>query len=167
MNYKKDTKKGYYRPINPDKYMGTKPPIFKSNWEKKAFYALDVNPNVSKWGYECIEIYYNHPIFNKFTVYYPDIFCHIKNVRGKEETLLVEIKPAKMCVPPKKVQPPKNKNAKSWDRYRRSIGRYQAANREFVINRAKWDAAELWCMKHKVRWVLSNEVNSGFNNITI
>ena len=167
MNYKKDTKKGYYKPIHPEKYLGSKPPIYKSRWEQKVFYALDVNINVLKWGYECIEIYYNHPIYNNFTVYYPDIFCHIKNERGKTEQLLIEIKPAKMCIPPKQAKPPKNKTAQSWQKYQRSLKRYQSANKDYAINMAKWEAAQRWCMRHKVTWKISNEVNSGFDKIRI
>jgi len=167
MNYKKDTKKGYYRLIHPEKYLGNKLPIYKSMWEKKTFYAMDINPFILKWGYECIDIYYIHPIYNKYTIYYPDIFCHVKNERGEMEQILIEIKPAKMCVPPKQVNPPKGKTNKSWERYQRSLKRFQIASRDYVVNMAKWEAAQRWCMRHKVTWRISNEENCGFNKIKI
>ena len=167
MNYKTDTQKGRYTLINPKKYMGTKIPVYKSKWEKKVFYAIDRNPYVLEWGYEVIPIYYHNPVYGRYTVYYPDIFCHIKNTKGVVEQLLIEIKPAKMCVPPKQAKPPKNKTAQSWQKYQRSLKRYQSANKDYAINMAKWEAAQRWCMRHKVTWKISNEVNSGFDKIRI
>ena len=161
MNYTKDTCKGRYKLIFPEKYIGNRPPNYKSKWEKKVFYALDVNPNVIKWGYECIEIYYHHPVYNKHTVYYPDIFCHIKNDNGKIQQILVEIKPAKMCVIPKPVTLPKNKTLKAMQTYKKSLQRHKSASIEFAINSAKWEAAQKWCIRHNVKWIVSNEKNTG------
>jgi len=159
MNYKKDTIKGLFRPQHPEKYLGNKLPIYKSRWEKRVFYAMDINPFIMKWGYECIEIYYHHPIFNNFTIYYPDVFCHVKNDRGKFERLLIEIKPAKMCVLPKEPKYPKNRTVKSLERYQRSVKRYQCGCRDYVVNVAKWEAAQKWCLKHGVTWRILNEDN--------
>lgn len=160
MNYKKDTIKGHYKLLYPHKYLGTKLPIYKSRWEKKVFYAMDKNPFILKWGYECIEIYYHHPIFNNFTVYYPDIFCHVKNEMGREEQMLIEIKPAKMCIAPKRPNPPKNKTTKSWARYQKSMISYKSALRDFAVNTAKWEAAQVWCAKRGVTWHKLHENNT-------
>jgi hypothetical protein len=160
MNYKTDTNKGLYKPIHPEKYLGSRLPSYKSGWEKRVFYAMDINPFILKWGYECIEIYYHHPIFNAFTVYYPDIFCHVKNERGHEEKILIEIKPSKMCLIPKEPKPPKNKTSASWDRYQRSLKRYQGSCKDYIVNQAKWEAAQNWCLRHGVTWRILNEDNS-------
>ena len=160
MNYKKDTIKSLYRLIHPKKYLGGKPPIYKSRWEKKVFYAMDINPYVLKWGYECIEIYYHHPIYQSFTVYYPDIFCRVKNERDKEEKILIEIKPAKMCVLPKQPKIPTNKTKQTWERYQRAMKRHQNACKDYVINMAKWEAAQKWCIKRGITWRILNEDNT-------
>jgi len=160
MNYKKDTKKGKYRLINPKKYLGTKYPVYKSKWEQKVFYALDRNPFVLQWGYECIEIYYHHPFYGNYTVYYPDILCHVLNERNQKETILAEIKPASMCVMPNQPKAPKNRTRQSAERYQKSLRRYQCATKDFQVNAAKWEAAQRWCMRHNVVWRLIHENNT-------
>lgn len=160
MNYKKDTQKGKYNLVHPEKYLGTKVPVYKSRWELKVFVAMDTNPFVLKWGYECIEIYYKHPIYNSFTVYYPDIFCHVQSTTGKLEQILIEIKPATMCNLPKEPSMPKNKTSQTWEKYQKACIRFKNAQKDFAINMAKWEAAQLWCAKRGVQWKILNEKNT-------
>jgi hypothetical protein len=161
MNYKTDTKKGKYKVINPEKYLGSKNPIYKSGWERKVFDMMDRNPNIVKWGYECIEIYYANPIKGKFTVYYPDVYCHLVDVSGEHRQFLIEIKPAKMCIIPPKPKVPVTAKGMDGNRYKKAMMRYNSALADYMVNMAKWEAAQRFCLKHKIKWLILNDENSG------
>lgn len=159
MNYKTDTTKGTYNVINPDKYIGSKRPIYRSKWEWRVFDKLDRTPNVLKWGSECIEIYYHNPLQRRFSVYYPDIFCILMDSSGVEQKFLMEIKPAKMTMPPDEPKKPKTMTAQTGLRYKKSLERYQNSVMDYAINIAKWEAAQKWCLTHAVRWAIVTENN--------
>ena len=159
-NYKKDTIKGKYELIHPEKYIGHSIPIYKSKWEQKVFYAFDRNPYVLRWGYECIDIFYHHPFYMQFTKYLPDIFCEVVMENGKQQQFLIEIKPTKYCVMPKEPKMPKKGNAQSSQRYQKALARYEYTKRDYLVNMAKWEAAQLWCMKNNVMWRILNEDNT-------
>ena len=38
---------GQYKPINPEKYVGTYPIVFRSSWEHKVMVLFDTNPNAA------------------------------------------------------------------------------------------------------------------------
>ena len=160
MNYKTDTQKGRYTLINPKKYMGDKIPVYKSKWEKKVFYAIDRNPYVLEWGYEVIPIYYHNPVYGRYTIYYPDIFCRIQNESGKKEQLLIEIKPVCMMTMPTAPTRPKNKSLNTWQNYQKRLKSYQSKVRDYSVNKAKWEAATKWCMRHDVKWLFMHENNT-------
>jgi len=159
-NYKKDTKKGKYEVQNPEKYIGNKATIYKSGWEHTVFRALDVNKYVEKWGYECIEIYYYHPVYMKWTVYFPDVYCQIVNENNVQQKILVEIKPARFCKYPTQPKRPAGSDSKTLKKYQNALKRYEINKREFVVNAAKWEAAQNWCLKHGVTWRILNEENT-------
>ena len=156
MNYKTDTHKGSYNVLHKEKYLGNRPTVYKSTWEVHVFHALDVNPNVLKWGYECIEIHYMNPVLQKWATYYPDIFCIVKTESGRTVQYLLEIKPAKFCGVPKK---PTMK--RSPELFNKRMKTYKAACLDFMVNSAKWEAAELWCKQNNVVWKILNENNTG------
>lgn len=163
INYKTDTQKGHYRVLHPEKYLGSKPTIYKSKWELQVFHALDINPFVLKWGYECIEIYYHHPFYMNMTVYYPDIFCHIQMDGGAIRQYLVEIKPFKYTQMPTKPVAPKNNSPQTWEKYRKKLATYNSNVHDYMVNKAKWQAAQAWCAKNNVIWQTLTEKNS--NNL--
>lgn len=160
MNYKTDTKKGLYTLQFPEKYISAVPPVYKSGWEWRIFDKMDRTPHILKWGYECIDIYYNHPFKSGFTVYKPDIFCILIDASGYERKYLIEIKPHKMAVKPVPPAVPKSLTAQNGIRYKRAMQKYQQAVMDFAVNEAKWRAAEVWCATHAVRWVVLTEENS-------
>lgn len=160
MNYKKDTIKGLYNLINPDKYISSKQPIFKSKWEWRVFDKLDRTPNILKWGYECIEIYYQNPAQGRFTIYYPDIFCIVLDTSGRQKQYLMEIKPHKMTIAPKLPEVPKTKTAQNGIRYKKAMERYRKDCIDYAVNLAKWDAARKWCLSHNIEWVVLDETNT-------
>lgn len=159
MNYKTDTSKGLYTLINPAKYISSKRPVYKSKWEWRVFDKLDRTPSVVQWGYECIEIYYHNPLQRRFNVYYPDIFLVVIDANGNAQNLLMEIKPAKMTVPPDPPVMPKSKTAQSGIRYKKALERYQNAQMDFLVNKSKWEAATKWCLTHNVKFGVVTENN--------
>lgn len=160
MNYKKDTKHGKYTVKNKAKYFGAKNPVYKSEWELKVFTMMDHNPYIIKWGYECMEVPYAHPFKCKFTLYYPDIYCHVKDIDGNSQQFLIEIKPAKMCVLPTKPKVPVTSKGIDGKRYKNALRRYQNDVADYTVNMAKWAAAQQWCLRHKVRWLILSDANS-------
>ena len=163
MNYKTDTTKGMYQLVNSQKYRSPRPPIYKSGWELKLFVTFDTNPFIEAWGYEPIEIYYYHPIYQKWSVYYPDFFIVKKSQSGRLQPTLIEVKPDKFTKPPKQPKPPTKGSIQAAERYQRSLARYQANQNDFAINCAKWQAAQSWCLKNSVEWCIISEKNvSGF-----
>ena len=162
MNYKTDCHKGVYQVVNREKYAGTKNPIYKSNWERRCFDVLDRNPNVLRWAYENIEIYYFNPAQQRFTIYYPDILCQIQDVNGQIKSYLVEIKPAVMTAPPAAPKIPKGKTAKDGMRYKKALERYQRSVLDYAVNASKWEAARKRCAQMGITFILMTEENAGF-----
>ena len=94
---------------------------------------FDENPSIIRWASEEIAIPYVSPVDKKRHRYYPDFLVELKNRKGEIETILIEVKPLKQTKVPKK---PK----------RMSRGFINEANR-YLINKAKWEAAEKVCNK--------------------
>jgi hypothetical protein len=127
---------GYYVPINPDKYSGdTSNIIYRSSWERIAFKWLDLSKEVISWSSESIIVHYVSPIDNKNHRYYPDLW--LKTI---DNEFLVEIKPEKECKPPVKKGKFYNKRLKT-----------------YIINKAKWNAAELYCKFHHMKFKIITE----------
>lgn len=128
-------RKGIYKVINPEKYIGEKPPIYRSSWEARFCHYLDTNDNVQKWGSECLVIPYYNPIDGKNHRYFPDFFCQIKKKDGTVVKYVVEVKPLDQAVAPKL---PKRRTTKALENYRQQ----QAI---VLKNKFKWEAAEEFC----------------------
>lgn len=156
MNYKKDTKKGRYVIKYRDKYIGTQMPEFKSAWEQRVFYEMDTLAHVVRWGYEVHDIPYYNPVTKKDTIYKPDLFVTTL-VDGNTNNFLIEIKPAAFTKPP---APPKTKDGRKPSPA--MIDKYRRAQMAYLINAAKWAAAETWCRRHNVTWLIMDENTSPF-----
>lgn len=119
---------GKYKPNFPEKYIGDPNNIvYRSNWEQRLFYRLDNDPGVARWASEEFCIPYMNPIDKKIHRYFPDVY--VENVNG--EKFVIEIKPSAQTKPPNK--PPKNTK------------RYLTEVSTYVINKAKWYAADKFC----------------------
>ena len=73
--------------------------VYRSMWERHAFYWCDNNTNIQKWQSEETVIPYYYDVDKKYHRYFMDLKITFKD--GK--TILVEIKPEKETMPPKKV----------------------------------------------------------------
>lgn len=140
---KKDSRyhQGIFVPMNQDKFIG-KTCIYRSGLELKFMRFCDNNPNVIKWGSECVTIPYYSKIDNKWHKYYVDNFVHIKE-GDVTKKYLVEIKPHK------KTQPPTTKYKK------KSHLLYEQT--EWVVNTCKWDAAKDFCKRNKMNFIIITE----------
>ncbi len=158
-NYLTDTLKGKYTVRFPEKYIGLKPPIYRSSWELKFFDALDNNPNVLKWGSECLEIPYYNVVKRSQSIYLPDIFCTLRQTSGEMKQFLVEIKPFKMCARPNNPKPPKIVTAKTLAKYEKAKKRHESDLATYLVNAYKWEAAMAWCNRHRVTFIQATEQN--------
>jgi hypothetical protein len=165
-NYRKDTKKGIYKPLNPAKYIGSKYPSYKSSWEEKMMVFMDMNPHVVKWGYECIPVPYINPTTGKKATYLPDIIAYIDSGNnGKPTGYMIEIKPYSKCIQPKPPKKPKSGSKKTYYNYQQSYARFRMASMEYAENQLKWGAARVHCQRYNMHWILANEKNiPGFLN---
>lgn len=129
------SKHGYYTPKNPEKYHGSLPIRIMSSWEESFARWCDHNPGIVSWSSESVEIKYQDPINPidsrgrpKIRRYYPDFLILTEN----GEYYLIEIKPYKETVLPSKSS-------------RKSRKTVVTEERTYLINRAKWKAAENLC----------------------
>ena len=136
--------KSRYSPENSDKYVGNPNNIIcRSTWERKMCKYLDKNVNVLRWASEEVSIPYISPIDKKHHKYYPDFLAEIKQKSGSVQTFLIEIKPEKQTKPPKT----KNKRTKT----------HNINMKTFVINDAKWKAAEKFCSDNDWKFTVLTE----------
>lgn len=162
MNYLTDTKKAKYHLKNPSKYYGANSPIYKSGWEAQIFDFMDTNDRVLKWAYENFQVPYYNPVLRRQSVYFPDIFCHVKQVNGEVKQFLIEIKPYKFTIPPSEPKSPKTMNSNTIKKYQKGMIRYQKAKLDYAVNISKWQQAKSWCDRHKIEFKLVTEKNYNF-----
>lgn len=150
-------KQGFYQLKNPDKYIENTcrldpRPFFRSSYEERLFVWADLNQNVVKWCSECIVIKYKMMDWveklgkfkEKEHKYYTDLYCEIKDNEGKIVKYLIEIKPYKQTLEPKK---PLKKTTKANRNYLTEQAIYQK-------NTAKWNAARNYCKEHGILFKL-------------
>lgn len=120
---------GIFQVKNPQKYVGNKPPKFRSGWEWTFMQFCDNNPHIIQWASEPVRIPYRHPLTGKPTTYIPDFFVLYQDARGRRVAECVEIKPKKETLI--------------------ESARASTRNRAVVaINHAKWAAANAWCKQN-------------------
>lgn len=133
---------GTYKPLNQSKFIG-KECVFRSGLELKFFRFCDSNPNVIKWGSECVTVPYYDKIQQKNRTYYIDNYVVIKE-GDQIVKYLVEVKPSKQTQAPN----PKSKMKKS------SLLFEQA---QYVTNTCKWDAAKNFAAKIGAKFIIITE----------
>ena len=95
--------KGKYKPSHSKKYKGDPTNIiYRSLWERKFMQYCDSNSNVLEWGSEEIALPYRSPVDNKVHRYFPDFYVKVKEPTGKIKKMLLEVKPLKQTMKPKK-----------------------------------------------------------------
>ena len=131
---------GKFNLKHPDKYMGNKTPTYRSSWEFAFMRFCDEHPSIEKWASEAVKIPYRNPLTGKHTVYVPDFFISYTDAKGKSRVELVEVKPANQTLKEK-------------------VGRSRANQAHWVVNQAKWEAANAWCKQKGILFRIVNETD--------
>ena len=134
---------GIYKPINPEKYVGTYPVYARSSWEFKVMAMFDTNPNIISWASESLKIPYQNPFTGKYTVYVPDFVVTYVDAKGIQKAEIIEVKPAKETF---------LEQAKS-----------QKSKAAVALNSFKWAAAQAFAKQHGMSFRVLTEGNI-FNN---
>ena len=94
-------------------------------------------------------VQYISPKDNRWHRYYPDMVIQKLGKDGTVKTVMIEIKPASQCVPPKK-----GKTKKAEKRYLNEVMTYG-------VNQAKWNAAKRVCEENNWEWKVLTEKELG------
>lgn len=129
---------GKFNLKNPDKYIGTKTPTYRSGWEFHFMKFCDEHPSVNQWASEAIRIPYRNPLTGKQTIYVPDFFIAYADKGGKQRVELIEVKPANQA-------------------RRDKLGKSKVNQAHWVVNQAKWEAARAWCKQKKILFRIVTE----------
>ena len=140
--------KSKYHPSYPSKYKGDSNNIIcRSSWERKFCRYCDLNENVLQWGSEEFYIPYVSPVDNRIHKYFPDFIMKVKESTGRIKTYVIEVKPKKQTVPPKKRQ--------------RQTKSYLYECKTYAVNQAKLKAAVEFCADRKIEFKIITEDELG------
>ena len=141
-------KQGFYKLINPEKYIGDPNNIkFRSSWEYAFCSYLDNNQKIMKWSCEQPVISYTD-LRNKLHRYYPDFYYELKTDDiNLMKRVIVEIKPKTELYPPER---PKNETAKALENYEYAVSTH-------IKNKLKWSAAEEYAKKRGMEFAILTE----------
>tara|TARA_Y100000592_G_C5360016_1_gene263177 strand:- start:54 stop:485 length:432 start_codon:yes stop_codon:yes gene_type:complete len=130
---------GKFKPKNYKKYKGDPTKIvYRSLWERRFMVYCDNNDKIIEWGSEELIIPYRSPLDKKVHRYFPDFYIKYLNKEGNVVREIIEVKPKKQLRPPKT---PK-----------RQTKRYLQECATFMVNQAKWKAAEEYCSDRKMKF---------------
>ena len=125
--------KGKYKPLRPYKYKGNPTKVtYRSLWERKFMQYCDDNMNVLEWASEEMFVWYKSPVDNRAHRYFPDFYIKVRESTGVIKKYIIEVKPKRQTKPPAK---PK-----------RQTRGYLREAFEYAKNKAKWKAANEWCI---------------------
>lgn len=135
---------GKFKPKNYKKYKGDPTKIFyRSLWERRFMVFADNNDAIVEWGSEEFFIPYRSPLDNKVHRYFPDFYIKYVNSKGQTVREVIEVKPKKQTLPPKKP-------ARRTKRYLQEVNTY-------LINQAKFKAAEEFCKDRRYKFRILTE----------
>ena len=129
---------GKYSLKNPEKYMGKGSPTYRSSWEFAFCRFCDEHPSVTQWASESIKIPYQNPLTGKKTIYVPDFLIAYQDAKGKSRVELIEVKPENQTK-------------------REKLGRSRANQAHWVVNQAKWAAAQAFSKQKGMIFRVINE----------
>ena len=142
---------GKYKPQNPGKYRGDVDKItFRSSWELSFMRWADSTPEILAWESERTIIQYFDPTtLDEFgrpkpRRYFMDFLAIVKKADGSIKTILIEIKPYKQTIRPRRVA---SKSEKTMD------DEYKT----WMKNQAKWAAAKELCRQKNWEFVVITE----------
>ena len=138
------TYKSIFKPRHPSKYLGDSSNIIcRSNWERKFCNYCDSNENIISWASEEFSIPYISPLDNRRHRYFPDFLIEVKESNGILKKYVIEIKPKRQTLDPKK----KSRVTKS----------YINEVKSYAINQAKWKYALEFCKDNRLEFKIITE----------
>lgn len=158
---------GYYVPkLHPEKCLSLSENIYRSSYEFFFYDWCDRSPAIIRWASEPIAIPYKNPVSNfeycvkngldpknplfwKTAHYNVDVWVEMKNSQGNVEKIFIEIKPLAQTVEP--VKPKPGAKLKEFKAYNRAAATY-------LVNQAKWKAAEKYFGDRGCRFIIVTEV---------
>lgn len=146
-----DTSKPRFNVKNPHKYLGDPDNIIiRSSWETRVFEFCDNNQHVLAWSSEELKIPYMKPqLDGRITPanYFPDLYIEYVDKNGTLHKDVFEVKPKKFT-----------KKSRSRTQHTKDFENYQ-----YIVNMAKFHAAEQWCMHRGYKFTILSE-DSIFRN---
>ena len=140
--------KSKYKPSFPKKYKGDPSNIIcRSSWERRFCKWCDLNDNILEWGSEEFWIPYISPLDKRVHRYFPDFIIKVKESTGQIKTYVIEVKPKRQTVEPKK----KSRVTKS----------YIYECKTYAVNQAKWKAATEFCEDRRIQFKIITEDELG------
>jgi hypothetical protein len=128
---------------NPHKYVGdVNNIIYRSSWELKMLKWADNHPDIVYMSSEEVIIPYYSPVDNKMHRYFVDMAVIIQKGDAFKK-YLIEIKPDAQTKPPVK-------RSKKTNKYIEEIATY-------TVNQAKWAAADSFCKKNNMEFIVLTE----------
>lgn len=138
--YGKHIRQGFFKPRNPDKYVGNPNEIiYRSNLERRYMKYLDEDSRFVKWASEEHIIPYISPVDGKPHRYFVDLV--VKTVTG--DVFFVEIKPYSQTMKPEK----KNQKEKT----------FLNEVKTWAVNEAKWKAATAHAKAKGAKFIILTE----------
>jgi len=114
---------------------------------------LDLEPSVILWASESLVVPYISPVDNRPHRYFVDFLAQMKRKDGSVKNYAIELKPKKEMMEPK--QP------KKIPRDAKKIERLITEANTYSVNKAKWEAADEYCRKRNVTFIVLNEEDIG------
>ena len=137
--------KGRFKIKNPKKYKGNPTNIiYRSLMELRFMKWCDTSEKILTWNSEEVIIPYISPIDNKRHRYFPDFL-----IQTEKGWTLIEVKPQVQTKPPKKLV----LETLTLKKKRRYVNAVQT----WLINEAKWKAAEQVCKKKGWKFQIMTE----------
>jgi hypothetical protein len=139
---------GYFKPKRPEKYVGDINNIYyRSSWELKFLNWCDSNPSVLKYNNEELVIPYISPVDKRPHRYFVDFVIMVKTRTNEIKKYAVEIKPNIQRSAPRS-------NGKKTKKYLTEMATY-------VVNTEKWKAADLFCQRNNMDFIVLDEYDLG------
>lgn len=143
-------RQGYFRPRNPEKYLGDPSCIImRSSWETRFCQWCDIHPQIVRWGSEPTYIPYHNPITKKQAKYFVDFYIEVKK-GDLLEKYLIEVKPNSQTKPP-------NQKLLEGNRTLKKIQSYNWQLKTYVVNKAKFEAAVQFAKSKGMKFAICDE----------
>jgi hypothetical protein len=148
-NPNSEWKQGYFRPHNPEKYVGDPNKIIcRSSWEERFCTWCDNHPNIVQWSSEPIAIPYMNPCWRmvngKFMAgmskYWVDFWIVVEK-DGVREKWLCEVKPNSQIPTEKHIREVMTKLNESKRLTEKKLRSYNKQLKVLLVNKAKFLAA--------------------------